>query len=114
MVYMGNGEVVSASTDSSLRLWSIGEGKAVRRYEGHINEKNFVGLSAEGDFVACGSETSHVRSLTPLLFPGWLAHHRSDELCCKRNPLPGIGGFLCSLHCFPQTKMLLTPLLCKT
>lgn len=60
MVYMGDRELVSASTDSSLRLWSIGEGKAVRKYAGHVNEKNFVGLSAEGDFVACGSETSQV------------------------------------------------------
>lgn len=61
VVYMNNAELVSASTDSSLRLWSIGDGKAVRKYAGHVNEKNFVGLSADGDFVACGSETSQVR-----------------------------------------------------
>jgi len=61
VVYLNNTELVSASTDSSLRLWSIGDGKAVRKYAGHVNEKNFVGLSADGDFVACGSETSQVR-----------------------------------------------------
>jgi hypothetical protein len=60
VVYMNNKELISASTDSSLRLWSIGDGKAIRSYAGHVNEKNFVGLSAEGDFVACGSETSQV------------------------------------------------------
>jgi len=27
---------------------------------GHVNEKNFVGLAVNGDFVACGSETNEV------------------------------------------------------
>ncbi len=47
-------ELVSASTDSTLRMWSLaaaaaadGDGtEALQRvFEGHVNEKNFVGLA---------------------------------------------------------------------
>ncbi|PSC71525.1 E3 ubiquitin-ligase COP1-like isoform X3 [Micractinium conductrix] len=67
-------ELVSASTDSTLRLWGADEaaavpggdasaaslGRALRVYEGHVNEKNFVGLAVDGDFLACGSETAQL------------------------------------------------------
>ena len=63
--WSGENEIVSASTDSSLRLWDAAGaiasgvgGDAERIYEGHANEKNFVGLAVEGDFLACGSETN--------------------------------------------------------
>ena len=58
--YMGQGEVVSASTDSTLRLWDARTLTPQRTYDGHVNEKNFVGLSVEGSFIACGSETNEV------------------------------------------------------
>ncbi|KAJ2997724.1 coatomer subunit alpha [Globomyces sp. JEL0801] len=67
-------EFVTASTDCSLRLWSVdgpkmnsGEtaqigAQSIRKYTGHINEKNFVGLSINctGEFICCGSETNQV------------------------------------------------------
>lgn len=63
-------ELVSASTDSTLRLWPVEGGphtapgahisEAQRIFEGHSNEKNFVGLAVDGDFLACGSETGDV------------------------------------------------------
>ena len=62
--FCSSGELVSASTDSTLRLWGLegpagtvptaagsggGDGgtsaDALRVYEGHSNEKNFVGLA---------------------------------------------------------------------
>lgn len=58
---MSSQEVVSASTDSTLRLWNTLDLEPVRTYSGHVNEKNFVGLSLGGTFIACGSETSEVR-----------------------------------------------------
>ncbi|XP_041369065.1 E3 ubiquitin-protein ligase COP1-like isoform X2 [Gigantopelta aegis] len=51
-------ELVSASTDSQLKLWSIGKPNCVRTFKGHTNEKNFVGLATDGDYVACGSENN--------------------------------------------------------
>lgn len=54
-------EMVSASTDSTLRLWNLAPQAVTgpeRIYDGHANEKNFVGLAVEGDFLACGSETN--------------------------------------------------------
>lgn len=69
-------ELVSASTDSTLRLWDLsaqqaaaaqgsdgdGDGwlNATRVFTGHANEKNFVGLAVAGDMLACGSETNDV------------------------------------------------------
>ena len=53
--------MVSASTDSSLRLWHLPSRTCTRVFNGHTNEKNFVGLSCEGEFLASGSEASEVR-----------------------------------------------------
>ena len=65
VAYMNDRELVSASTDSTLRLWNNEEKSSVRKFSGHVNEKNFVGLSCEQDFVACGSETSEVCNFKP-------------------------------------------------
>lgn len=61
--YLNDQEVVSASTDSTLRLWNVNQQAAARVFEGHVNEKNFVGLSADGEFIACGSELNEVCTL---------------------------------------------------
>ncbi|ORX47936.1 WD40 repeat-like protein [Piromyces finnis] len=71
-------EFVSASTDNSLKLWSINpyalnmnnygnnnsnnKIQLVRTYSGHTNERNFAGLSInkDGDFILCGSETNEI------------------------------------------------------
>jgi E3 ubiquitin-protein ligase RFWD2 len=77
-------ELVSASTDSTMCVWDVrlnavkkAAGRLGKRtgkqsgpllvsqparvLEGHVNEKNFVGLSVGGgDLIACGSETNEV------------------------------------------------------
>jgi hypothetical protein len=35
-----------------------------RIYRGHQNEKNFVGMSVDGEFIACGSEQNEVWVVT--------------------------------------------------
>ena len=45
------------STDSQLKLWNISKPHCLRTFKGHINEKNFVGLASNGDYVACGELT---------------------------------------------------------
>ena len=61
--FIAGSEVVSASTDSTLRLWDVRSLGALRNFSGHTNEKNFVGLSVDQDFIACGSETNEARAL---------------------------------------------------
>lgn len=46
--------IVSRSTDSQLKLWNVGKPHCLRSFKGHINEKNFVGLASNGDYIACG------------------------------------------------------------
>ncbi|XP_056633502.1 E3 ubiquitin-protein ligase COP1-like isoform X1 [Diorhabda sublineata] len=56
--FLNSEEIVSASTDSQLKMWSINSPYCLRSFIGHVNEKNFVGLATDGDYVACGSENN--------------------------------------------------------
>eukprot|EP00245_Coleochaete_scutata_P005984 TRINITY_DN20054_c0_g1_i1.p1 TRINITY_DN20054_c0_g1~~TRINITY_DN20054_c0_g1_i1.p1 ORF type:complete len:662 (+),score=133.07 TRINITY_DN20054_c0_g1_i1:215-2200(+) len=58
--FLSSTELASASTDSTLRLWDVQENCLLRTMKGHTNEKNFVGLSVNSDYIACGSETNEV------------------------------------------------------
>ncbi|XP_047337560.1 protein SPA1-RELATED 2-like [Impatiens glandulifera] len=53
--------LVSASTDNTLKLWDLNKSSSCTlSLRGHTNEKNFVGLSVNDGFIACGSETNEV------------------------------------------------------
>lgn len=55
--FLNESEIVSASTDSHLRLWNVNSPPYSKRsYVGHMNEKNFVGLATDGEYITCGSE----------------------------------------------------------
>lgn len=58
--FLNKHELVSASTDSQIKLWSTegAQPSCLRSYTGHTNEKNFVGLTANDDYIACGSENN--------------------------------------------------------
>ncbi|KAI8069520.1 WD40-repeat-containing domain protein [Gongronella butleri] len=56
--WLDGNQIISASTDSTLKLWQLGKQGCVRTYRGHTNEKNFVGLSLNHDWIACGSENN--------------------------------------------------------
>lgn len=60
--FLNNHQLVSASTDSTLRLWDLNSNESIRSFSGHQNEKNFVGLSvnSDGSILSCGSETNEV------------------------------------------------------
>lgn len=70
--FLNSEEIVSASTDSQLKMWNINSPHCLRSFVGHINEKNFVGLATDGDYVACGSENNalyiYYKGLTKKLF----------------------------------------------
>lgn len=55
--FLNTNEIISASTDSQLKLWNVNQPpNSLRSFVGHVNEKNFVGLATDGDYIACGSE----------------------------------------------------------
>lgn len=56
--FLNSTDIVSASTDSQLKLWNINQTHCARSFTGHVNEKNFVGLATDGDYVTCGSENN--------------------------------------------------------
>ncbi|GMI70940.1 CONSTITUTIVE PHOTOMORPHOGENIC 1, ARABIDOPSIS THALIANA CONSTITUTIVE PHOTOMORPHOGENIC 1, FUSCA 1 [Hibiscus trionum] len=58
--FLSENELASASTDSTLRLWDVKENLPLRTFKGHTNEKNFVGLTVNSEYIACGSETNEV------------------------------------------------------
>lgn len=102
--FLNNEEIVSASTDSQLKMWNINKPYCLRSFLGHINEKNFVGLATDGDYIACGSENNalfvYYKGLTKKLFShkfdsvrGILEQERREEdpnefvsaVCWKQN-----------------------------
>ncbi|KIY98588.1 hypothetical protein MNEG_9372 [Monoraphidium neglectum] len=119
--FLPNGRLVSASTDGTLRVWSVaalsaagagGGGEAALEaacevvLRGHQNERNFIGLSASPEsYIACGSETNEVvcyhRSLPPPVarhcFSGRRAGGGAGERCSRGACGAGFGG-RCSLH----------------
>ncbi|KZV23229.1 hypothetical protein F511_05068 [Dorcoceras hygrometricum] len=58
--------LVSASTDNTLKLWDLSMNTArvidcpLQSFTGHLNVKNFVGLSVSEGYIATGSETNEV------------------------------------------------------
>lgn len=56
--FLNGTDLVSASTDSQLKLWDVNGDTCQRSFQGHLNEKNFVGLATDGDYITCGSENN--------------------------------------------------------
>ncbi|KAJ7981746.1 SPA1-related 3 isoform 3 [Quillaja saponaria] len=58
--------LVSASTDNTLKLWDLSMCASrvidtpTQSFTGHMNVKNFVGLSVSDGYIATGSETNEV------------------------------------------------------
>jgi E3 ubiquitin-protein ligase RFWD2 len=53
-------ELVSACADSTIKLWNLETATLERTYSGHTNDRHFVGLSVNQDYIACGSEENAV------------------------------------------------------
>lgn len=79
--------LVFRSTDSQLKLWNVNKPHCLRSFKGHINEKNFVGLASNGDYVACGKESVQ-RSLYTVLGMGLL----------EQTMLQLLPNILCFFH----------------
>lgn len=42
--------------DSQFKFWNIDKLNFLRIFKGYINEKNFVGLVIDGDYIVCGEQ----------------------------------------------------------
>lgn len=60
VLFLNRSELISASTDSSCKLWNVQKQQPGLSYAGHTNDRNFVGLTGYKDFFACGSEDNAV------------------------------------------------------
>ncbi|GMJ06220.1 SPA1-related 2 [Hibiscus trionum] len=66
--FLDSETVVTASTDNTLKLWDLNKTSSgglssnacSLTFQGHTNEKNFVGLSVADGYITCGSETNEV------------------------------------------------------
>ena len=95
--------LASASTDSSLRIWDVNTGKIVRKLQGHLNEKNFVGLSSNGGLISCGSESNEVFVYHESLSSPLLKHKFGH----KGNPQSYLARQFISSVCWkPRSKTL--------
>jgi E3 ubiquitin-protein ligase RFWD2 len=82
--FMGPNELVSASTDSELKSWHTERGVCLRTFRGHLNDKNFVGLTVNPDFIACGSENNAVYVYSKQISSPMLTYQYN----CTRGLLP--------------------------
>jgi len=58
--FLNANELASASTDNAINVWNAQKGELSCALKGHVNERNFVGLTVSNDHIACGSETNEV------------------------------------------------------
>ncbi|KAK6230568.1 hypothetical protein QUC31_002086 [Theobroma cacao] len=64
--FVDSSTLVSASTDNTLKLWDLSMCTSrvidtpLQSFTGHMNVKNFVGLSVSDGYIATGSETNEV------------------------------------------------------
>ncbi|KAJ2796373.1 hypothetical protein H4S07_006239, partial [Coemansia furcata] len=84
--FLSPDEIISASTDSSLKLWNMRTQECVRTFSGHTNEKNFVGLTTSGsEWIACGSENNTMYS-----YYRNLSHPAVTHKFGNCNPVTGV------------------------
>ncbi|KAL0398810.1 UNVERIFIED_CONTAM: E3 ubiquitin-protein ligase COP1 [Sesamum radiatum] len=52
-------QIASSDYEGIVTIWDVTT-RQPRMFRGHKNEKNFVGLTANSEYIACGSETNEV------------------------------------------------------
>ncbi|KAJ6850407.1 E3 ubiquitin-protein ligase COP1-like [Iris pallida] len=96
--FLSTNELASASTDSTLRLWDVKENCQVRTFRGHTNEKNFVGLTVNNEYIACGSETNEVYVYHKAISRPAASHRFGSS--GLEDPEEGAGSYFISAVCW--------------
>ncbi|KAI5570262.1 hypothetical protein BDE02_11G016300 [Populus trichocarpa] len=95
--FLSSNELACASTDSTLRLWDVKENLALRTFRGHTNERNFVGLTVNSEYIACGSETNEVFVYHKAISKPAASHRFSTDL---ENGGDDAGSYFTSAVCW--------------
>ena len=61
---------------------------------GHVNEKNFVGLATDGDFVTCGSENNGLYIYYKGTQFQWISDRSDSEVRCLIHSVSGLSKHL--------------------
>eukprot|EP01134_Creolimax_fragrantissima_P007757 CFRG7757T1 len=107
--FLNNKEIVSASTDSTLKLWSLDtENPLIETYTGHTNDRNFVGLTTNKDYIACGSETNAVFGYYKALSSPVASFRFAtfDPITGEEVPRDDVAHFVSSVCWRPNSNML--------
>ncbi len=60
MILLENGNIVSGSSDSVIRIWNFKNGVCIYKLKGHLNKINSL-LSLQNGFIASGSSDAMIR-----------------------------------------------------
>lgn len=105
--FLNADQLVSASTDSTLKQWCTKDLQCKRTYTGHTNEKNFVGLSTSNDFIACGSENNAVYCYYKSLSKPVICHKFTKERTADTDDAEDTANFVSSVCWKKNSNVLL-------
>uniref|UniRef100_A0A0N5ART3 RING-type domain-containing protein n=1 Tax=Syphacia muris TaxID=451379 RepID=A0A0N5ART3_9BILA len=105
--YVTRNEVVSAATDSQLRIWDVNTGSCIRTLKGHLNEKNFVGLATDGNHVVCGSENNQLYLYYKGLSDPLMQHDFGNSLSCQTASSEGDSSFVSAVCWKKDSRIIL-------
>ncbi|CAG7824982.1 unnamed protein product [Allacma fusca] len=86
--FLNKRELVSASTDNHLKIWDTTSKTLIRSFQGHRNEKNFVGLATDGNYIACGSEDNSLYVYSKVLANPLFSFKFDAHLGMFGRPIP--------------------------
>eukprot|EP00184_Porphyridium_aerugineum_P003131 CAMPEP_0184693606 /NCGR_PEP_ID=MMETSP0313-20130426/1782_1 /TAXON_ID=2792 /ORGANISM="Porphyridium aerugineum, Strain SAG 1380-2" /LENGTH=774 /DNA_ID=CAMNT_0027151719 /DNA_START=530 /DNA_END=2854 /DNA_ORIENTATION=+ len=99
--FLSGTEIVSASTDSTLKLWSAQpNGGLVCGFQGHKNDKNFVGLGVSNSYISCGSEDNAVYTYYKSISSPLIAHKFSGANPVTGEEMEDVGNQFVSSVCW--------------
>ncbi|CAI9760484.1 unnamed protein product [Fraxinus pennsylvanica] len=104
--------LVSASTDNTLKLWDLSTCTSrvldcpLQSFTGHLNVKNFVGLSVCDGYIATGSETNEVFVYHKSLPMPALSFKFNNTDPLSRNEVDDRAQFISSVCCRGQSSTL--------
>mmetsp|Transcript_15357 Transcript_15357/g.39080 ORF Transcript_15357/g.39080 Transcript_15357/m.39080 type:complete len:559 (+) Transcript_15357:150-1826(+) len=113
VAYNKENELLTASTDNTLKLWNILDSSPIRTLSGHANEKHFVGMSVQDDWVACGSEVNelyiyHTSLESPLVSYSFRCSEADDSSGNNAGISSGGNQFISAACWKPASKAVVT------